>query len=246
MSFTVNSALANVSAASFLGVELAPESIVAAFGVGLATRTEVAGGLPLPTELAGTTVEVKDSAGTPRRAALFFVAPGQVNYQMPPMTAPGDATVTIRSGDGKVSTGTARIATVAPSLFTANSTGEGVAAAVALRVRSDGSQVFEPVARFDAATGRFVPVPIDLGPPTEQVFLVLYGTGLRNRSALSAVTCKIGGTDAQVLFAGEVAGLVGLDQSNANIPRSLIGRGEVDVVLTVDGKEANRVRISVN
>jgi uncharacterized protein (TIGR03437 family) len=36
-----------------------------------------------------------------------------------------------------------------------------------------------------------------------------------------------------------------VDQVNARIPRSLIGRGEVEVVLTVDRKEANRVRISV-
>jgi len=38
-----------------------------------------------------------------------------------------------------------------PGLFTANVSGQGVAAAVALRVKAGGSQVFEPVARFDAA-----------------------------------------------------------------------------------------------
>jgi len=36
-----------------------------------------------------------------------------------------------------------------------------------------------------------------------------------------------------------------LGQVNARLPRSLIGRGEVEVVLTVDGKAANTVRISI-
>jgi hypothetical protein len=45
------------------GAELASESIVAAFGAGLATATQVATSLPLPTTLAGTTVKVRDNAG---------------------------------------------------------------------------------------------------------------------------------------------------------------------------------------
>jgi len=245
LSFNVTASVSSISAASFSGAELAADSIVAAFGSELATQTLAAPVLPLPTTLAGTTVRVRDSAGMERLAPLFFVSPGQVNYLMPVGTAPGAATVTITSGSGKLSLGSVRIATVAPGLFAANANGQGVAAAVALRVRGDGTQSYEPVARFDAATGRFVPVPIDLGPATDQVFLILYGTGFRKPSALSAMTCRIGGTNAAVLFAGGVEGLVGLDQSNALIPRSLIGRGEVDVVLMVDGKAANTVRIGI-
>src|SRR5437867_448707 len=45
-----------VSAASYApNAPMAPESIVAGFGVGLATRLEVVTSLPLPTNLAGTT-----------------------------------------------------------------------------------------------------------------------------------------------------------------------------------------------
>ncbi|MGH9835869.1 MAG: YCF48-related protein, partial [Blastocatellia bacterium] len=246
--------LASVSAASFLGAELAAESIVAAFGQNLATTTQVAPGVPLPTELAGTTVKVRDSAGVTRLAGvwnaasverpagLFFVAPTQVNYQIPPGTAAGAATVTITSGAGAVSAGTVNIASVAPGLFTANASGQGVAAAVVFRRRADGSESFEPVARFDQAQNRFVPVPIDLGPETDQVFLILYGVGFRFRSSLSATTVTIGGVSSEVLFAGDAPGFVGLDQSNVRLSRSLIGRGEVDVVLVVDGKAANAVR----
>jgi uncharacterized protein (TIGR03437 family) len=235
------SAVASVSAASFSGTELASEAIVAAFGAGLATSTATAASIPLPTTLAGTTVTVADSAGVERPAPLFFVSPAQVNYLLPPGTAPGPARVTITSGAGKVSIGTARIAAVAPGLFAANANGQGVAAAVVYRLRADGAESFEPVARFDAAQNRFVAAPIDLGPESDQVFLVLFGSGIRFRSSLSAVTARVGGADMQTLYAGAQGGFAGLDQVNVRLARSLAGRGEVDVSLTVDGKPANTV-----
>jgi uncharacterized protein (TIGR03437 family) len=238
-------AVASVSAASFSGVELAPDSIVAAFGVGLATATQAAISLPLPTTLAGTTVKVLDRTGATRDAPLFFVSPGQVNYLIPAGTAAGPATVTITSGNGAISTGATQIAGVAPGLFSANANGQGVAAGVVLRVR-DGMQIYEPMFEFNQAQNRFVARPISLGPATDLVYLILYGTGFRNRSALPAVTCRIGGVDSNVIFAGAAPGFVGLDQGNVLLPRSLAGRGEVDVVLTADGKAANTVRVAIN
>jgi uncharacterized protein (TIGR03437 family) len=234
-----------VSAASFTGGTLASDSIAAAFGTALATATQAAAGLPLPTTLAGTTVKVSDSLGVERNAPLFFVSPDQANLLIPAGTAVGTANVTVTNSQGATNTGTISIAAVAPGLFTANANGTGVAAAVALRVRADGSQSFEPVSRFDAATNSFVSVPISMGPATDQVFLLLYGTGVRNRSALTAVTATIGGTSSEVSFAGAQPDFVGLDQINVRVPRSLAGRGEVDVVLMADGRTANTVRINI-
>jgi uncharacterized protein (TIGR03437 family) len=237
--------VASASAASFLGDALAAESIVAGFGQNLATAIQPANSLPLPTSLAGTTVRVRDASGVERLSPLFFVSPTQVNFEVPPSTANGAATITITSGDGSISTGIAQIASVAPGLFSANSDGQGVAAAVALRVKANGEQTFEPVARLDQATSRFVTTPIDLGPDTDQVFLVLFGTGTRFRSSLAASSATIGGANAEVLFVGSAGGFVGLDQSNIRLSRSLIGRGEVEVKLTVDGKTSNTVRINI-
>jgi len=238
--------VANVSAASFLGQALASESIVAAFGADLATGVSGAGGLPLPTALLGTTVKVRDGFGAERLAPLFFVAPTQVNYQIPSGTALGVALVTITSGNGVSSFGQTRIENVAPGLMSANGNGQGVAAAVAVRVRANGAQSFEPVARFDAAQGRFVPIPIDLGPASEQVYLILYGTGFRFRNNLADTAVRVGGVGVTTLFAGAAPGFVGLDQINLGpIPRSLIGRGEVEINVTVEGKAANAVRISI-
>lgn len=235
----------SISAASYLGTEVASESIIAAFGESLATRAEAASGLPLPTALAGTFVKVRDSAGLERDASLFFVSPGQVNYLVPAGTQNGLATVTVTSGDGTISAGTLNIATVAPGLFTANANGRGVAAAVLLRVKSDNSQSFELISRFDATQNAYVPIPVDLGPETDRVFILLFGTGIRLRSGLTAVMVRISDTPADLNFAGASGDLAGLDQVNALIPRSLIGRGLVDIVLTVDGKAANTVTMQI-
>jgi uncharacterized protein (TIGR03437 family) len=237
--------VANVSAASFLGNELASESIIAAFGTGLATAVQAAASLPLPTVLAGTQANVRDSLGAEHLAPLFFVAPTQVNYQLPQGTALGTATVTVTSGDGTISTGVINVTTVAPAFFSANADGQGVVAAILFRVKTDGSTFFEPINRFDSTINRFVSIPIDLGPDGEQVFLIAFGTGLRGRSGLAAVNVKIGGADAETLYLGPQGDFVGLDQSNIRIPRSLVGRGDVDVVMTVDGKPANTVKINV-
>ncbi|MEP7340770.1 MAG: hypothetical protein ABI977_23775 [Acidobacteriota bacterium] len=237
--------IASVSAASFAGTELTPEGITAAFGEKLATQTLSANDLPLPTQLAGTTVKVKDSGGMERSAPLFFVAPAQINYLIPSGTALGIATITVTSGDGTVSGGTATIAAVAPGLFTANASGQGVAAAVVLRVKENGAQSYEPVAQFDTAQNRFAPVPIDLGPETDQLFLILYGTGIRFRSSLATTSATIGGAISDVLYAGPVDGYAGLDQVNLHIPRSLAGHGVVNVALIVDGKTANTVTIQI-
>ena len=233
------------SAASYRSARLAPASIVAAFGTGLANATEAATTLPLPTALAGTSVLVKDAAGREVRAPLFFVSPAQINYQLPAEAATGAALITINRSNGAPLSGAARLDRVVPALFSADASGQGLAAALALRVKANGAQSFEPIVRYDALLGRFTALPIDVSNSAEQVFLVLFGTGLRNRSALAAVTGAIGGERAEVLFAGAQGNLIGADQINLRIPPQLAGRGEVGVVVTADGKTTNVVRVAI-
>lgn len=161
--------VATVSAASFAGPALSPNSIASAFGADLATAIEAATTLPLPTTLAGTTAVILDSQGLQHAVRLFFAAPTQVNFLMPnsPISA-GPATLAITNSRGEVSLGALQVVTVAPALFAANANGQGVAAAVVLRVK--------------------------------------------------------------------------LDQINARLPRSLTGRGELDIVVTVNERTTNTVR----
>jgi uncharacterized protein (TIGR03437 family) len=231
---TINPAIAFVSAASYQP-EVAPESIVAAFGEGLAPRTQAASGLPLPTELAGTQVRLRDSQGVERLAPLFFVSPGQINLQIPAGMATGVATATLSNG----LIGTLAIAPVAPSLFTANADGRGVPAAVLLRVRN-GVQSFEPVARLEG--NRFVPAPLLINSADEQLFLVLFGTGMRigDRGIVT-----IGGLTVRATYSGPATGLAGVDQVNVPLPIELRGRGDLDVVVQVGRMDTNTVRIFV-
>jgi uncharacterized protein (TIGR03437 family) len=238
-------AIANVSAADYSGPALAAESIAAAFGTELATTTEEAKELPLPTTLGGTTVKVKDSKDVERPSPLFFVAPQQVNYLIPPGTAEGIATVTITSANGVASAGLIQVTKTSPGLFSADSSGRGLAAAYVVRVKPDGTQINEPVVRFDPATNKFIAVPIDLSPESEQVFLVMFGTGIRNRDSLADVKAVIGGVDCPVEYAGAQGTFVGLDQINVRLLRSLAGRGEAEVDLKVHDQMANKTKINI-
>src|SRR5262245_1127670 len=247
-------AVTTVSAASFEATAVAPEAIVAAFGTLLATATHVATTIPLPTTLAGTTVKVRDSAGAERAAPLFFVSPSQVNYQIPADTVVGAATVTVQSGDGTVSQGAVQVNAVGPAIFTANQDGQGVPAGWLLRQKSDGTQSFEPLFRFNPLTGRQTTRPIDLGPEGERVFLVLSLSGIRRANdpnndgnVNETVHLVFGGDEIVPLFAGRQPGLVGLDQiKSAEIPRSLIGRGRMNLAATATGFGAsNPVEIEI-
>jgi uncharacterized protein (TIGR03437 family) len=139
--------------------------------------------------------------------------------------------------------GVVEITRTEPGLFSADGRGQGLPAAVIQRVKLDGAITTEPVARYDEEQQRFVAAPIDLGPETDQVFLVLFGTGFRSHER--GVECTIGGVNAEVLFAGPQGVFTGLDQANVRLPRTLIGRGEVELVMTVDGRTANTLKIEI-
>jgi uncharacterized protein (TIGR03437 family) len=239
------SAAVPLSAASFNGVQFAPESIIALFGPNLAPDAEAASTIPLPTALQGTSVKVTDRNQVERLAPLFFVSPNQINLLLPPGTASGAAKFTVTPQVGEPLTCIAQIEAAAPALFTANATGQGLAAAVALHIKADGTQSYSAVSQFDAFLQRLVPVPLDLGAEGDQTFLLLFGTGLRGASALSAVKVWLGGGAVQPTFIGAQGDLAGLDQLNVPLPRSLAGRGVIEIRLTVDGLIANTVTVSV-
>jgi cytochrome c peroxidase len=233
-------AAASVSAASFAQGLVAPESLVSTFGEALA-GFEAYASFPLPTVLGGASVVVRDSTGAERLAPLLYASPKQINYEVPQGIAPGEAKLTVLRGGIAVAEGTLQIAEVAPSLFAANASGAGPAAAFAVHVAPGGAQTSEPVAVFDAEADEFVLSPIDLGPEGDEVFLTLYGTGIRNGDALEVT---VGGVPVEITFSGAHRDFVGLDQVNVKIPRSLAGRGEAAIRLKVNGAAANVVRVS--
>ena len=237
--------LTSVSAASYAAGALAPESIATLSGTSLASAAATASTTPLPTTLGGVQVEIRDATGVSRNAPLFYVSPTQINYQIPAGTSAGTATVIVLSNGSTTGQGTVPVEQVSPGLFAANQNGQGVASAVLVRYKADGMQTVESVLQLNQSTNQYDAVPISIGDASDELFLMLFGTGFRNRSSQSAVTAAIGGTNAEVTYAGAQGTFTGLDQANVRIPSSLAGGGSVNVVLTVDGKNTNPVTINI-
>ncbi|HQR33744.1 MAG TPA: Ig-like domain-containing protein [Blastocatellia bacterium] len=248
-----NTPVTTVSAAAFEQVPVAPDSIVTAFGTQLASSIVIANdadpntpGIQLPTDLAGTTVEVNG-----RKAGLFFVSPTQINYMMPAATESGTANVVVKFGQ-TISNGTVMVSRVAPGIFTANSNGRGVPAATVLRVKQDGTQRYESLYQFNQQALGYITKPIDV-PSGDLVVLVLFLTGIRNAADVNndgdlkeSIKVLIGGVEATVLGASRQPDFVGLDQINAVIPTSLVGRGIVDVsVIGLGYNASNVVKIEI-
>ncbi len=229
-----------VNGASFkANAPVAPDSIASVFGSNLATQTEVAPP-PLGDNVAGTTVSVTGSDGVSRPANIFFVSPAQVNVLVPSGTPAGAAQASVISANGSVSSSLFEVTAIAPGIFTANA--QGLAAAVVLRVHSDGSQTLENVAQ--TIGNQIVPVPISLDPSTDKVYLELYGTGLRG-AAQSQVSVTVGPLALTPVFAGAQPSFAGLDQVNVLLPYSLKGMGNVPVVVTAAGHAANMVNVTI-
>jgi uncharacterized protein (TIGR03437 family) len=71
-------------------------------------------------------------------------------------------------------------------------------------------------------------------------------TGLkRGKGLVLALIVAVGGEYADVSYAGAAPGFAGVDQANVLLPRSLAGKGEVNILLTADNRSANAATISV-
>jgi len=226
--------IVGMEAGSARPMHAAPDSIAYAGGCANSLAVGEFAGDPAnpPTQLGGTTVKVTDAAGVDRMAAIVSVSATQAQFIVPPQTGNGLATVTITSGAGGISTAPLQIATVEPILYWVAcypwcSAPQGYL----VRVRN-GVETVEP---FIDKNNFFI--PIDLGPPTDQVYLVMLGTGLRHYSSLAGVRADVGGVSATIQSIGPQSEIAGLDQVKVLLPREMVGASDgVYVYLTVDGK----------
>jgi uncharacterized protein (TIGR03437 family) len=209
--------VAVTSAASYLRLPLAAESIASVWGADLPAGP-------------GTSVSVTDSSGTSRVAQVFYLSASQVNFLVPAGTVAGAATVSVSTPAGATATAPAQIASISPGIFQLNS--GALAAANVVRVMPHQSQSVEPVFQ-----------PIDIDPASGAVYLSLFGTGVRKAHTV-AVT--VGGQTIPVVYVGAQGTFAGLDQINIGpLPPSLAGRGRVNIVLTADGQTAAPVQVVV-
>jgi uncharacterized protein (TIGR03437 family) len=150
----------------------------------------------------------------------------------------------VQTGLGSTLNFFAKVADIAPGLFTANGDGRGVVAASAIRVIAGSTlQVPVPVFRCGDTPGSCASVPIQLGLDTP-TYVALYGTGIRG-SQPGSVAVLIDGASVPVLYAWPQLEYDGLDQINIALPLTLRGAGEVDVVVQAGGLLSNTARIQI-
>ncbi len=190
---------------------IAPGAIVTIFGTELASDTQVASEVPLPTMLGETSVTFN---GIP--AALFFVSGTQINAQVPFELVSGAGVVTVQvTRGGETSTAQpVAIAAVSPGIFTQNQQGTGAGAIL-------HAADFQPVTESNPAQpGEFLLIfCTGLGPVLPEVPSgnVAPGTEPLART-VSPPLVNIGGIPAEVVCSGLAPGFVGLYQVNVEGP----------------------------
>lgn len=221
--------------ASFSDGTATAGTILSLFGSNLATATQSAQSLPLPTLMAGAQVKVNGNA-----APLFYVSPTQINFQLPTEVTGASVTITpsLNSLDGPPVT-VPLVASV-PGLFSLTSDGAGPGAIL----KPDFTVVSSsnPAARgsvvliYGTGFGATAPtVPSGQPAPGDP-------PGLAKLVATPSVS--IGGQSAQILFAGFAPGFVGLFQINAVVPATVTA-GNAPVVVTIGSATSNTVTMAV-
>jgi uncharacterized protein (TIGR03437 family) len=222
-------------------VVLSPGTVAtvnAAYGTYSIAPNALASAYASPPVSGSPTLTVTDSAGTARNAQVYSSTSNVVNFIVPSGTTPGNATVAVRGG----LSGTALVGPTAPALFTANQTGQGPAAGEVITTHADGSQSLVLTFTCDSSGQNCASAPIGFGGASNQLTLVLYGTGIRGYS--SSVVANIANLNLPVAYAGAQPTYAGLDQVNIALPSSLAGLGQVVVTVTVDGQATNMVQIA--
>ena len=196
-----------------------------------------------------TTVIFTDRRGNVHQGEIFFSVPSQTNVYVRDNVATGPAQVEVRSGPGEVTITEITLAWIAPGLFAANANGQGVPAAVLVRVFPGGGQTYLPLFALSAQSGKYIPIPIEVRT-TDKVFLILFGTGISNNPNLEDVKVFVGGASVPVYYAGpqgpaNMPGTFkGLDQINALLPPTLPS-GALTVYAIVGKIKTNELTIQI-
>jgi uncharacterized protein (TIGR03437 family) len=223
-----------VNAASFSRAPaiVSPGSLISVFGSNLAAETRVALAAPLPTRLSATRLEINGIA-----APLLMVSPSQVNAQVPFEVSGNTATLMVDNGASRSAPISLTLAPSAPGIFTLQS-GTGPAAALhsgdySLVTASSPATAGEAVAIYCTGLGAVWPA-VQTGHAAPSG---------RPATALGTPQVVIGGTPAEVLFAGLAPGFVGLYQVNVRVPGGLPA-GAASLLL-LSGLPSNTATLSI-
>ncbi|HYL76136.1 MAG TPA: hypothetical protein VEU96_18145 [Bryobacteraceae bacterium] len=221
-----------VNGASFAGqAPLAPGSLISIFGTNLAQGQASASTLPLPTNLAGSSIVMGG-----QQVPLVFASSGQVNAMVPYGLGVNTSQQVILSRGNSISVPQAvTLAPAAPGIFQIPGSTQGI-----IVVGADVVDATHPV----QAGGAVVIYCTGLGEVTPAVQTGSPASMTQLSYANAPVSVTIGGVTANVLFAGLTPGFVGLYQVNAVVPAVTPG-SQVPVVVTAAGQQSKPVTIVV-
>lgn len=176
------------------------------------------------------------------QAALLFVGPNQVNFQVPPGIGPGNSIAAqLTRPDGSTLLSTVSIAAIAPGIFSVLQNGQGQAAVL----NQDNSPNFgtNPAARGSViqifATGAGLTTPVLAAGEAAP------GGGSPLIFTQVTPTVTIGSKNAEVTFSGLAPGFVGLWQINARIPADVTPGLALPLVVSAGGLTSNVVTVAV-
>ena len=227
-----------VNAASFSGGPVAPGEIISIYGSGLGppvgVGAELDGSGRVSTEVADVVVQID---GLP--APLFFVREDQINAQVPYTVVPGSGILTV-TYEGRRSVGmTVAIAEAAPGVFAHQ--GDSDRAIVVnpsdgtLNSPSNPSKRGGVVVFYATGEGQTDPPSVD-GQRAGSPFPV----------PRLPVSVRIGGAEADILFAGSAPGFTGLMQVNVQVPSQAVTGSAVPLELAVGSIAAPTVTLSLS
>ena len=171
---------------------------------------------------------------------MFALTAGQINAQVPDIPASGSVHVSVKTNCAQVGQRTSRfvpvpVAGAAPEFFFFVGSVDGVNPVAAVnftRGSNVGMPGLLPGALFEPARPGDVLVlfATGLGPTNPAFEPGQIATGIAN--VIAPVTVRVGGTEAQVTFAGLAPGFAGLNQINLVVPATTPA-GNIPVTITV-------------
>jgi len=215
---------------------LSPGSIASIYGSNFGTTTAVGqlGFLSnaLPTSLNGVSVMVN---GSP--APLYFISPGQINFQVPWSTTAGSsgtAAITVVVNGGASNPVQVPLQTAAPGLYVSDTSAIVQNQDYSLNDAGHPAAAGSTIIAYLTGSGPVSPAVADGTPTPNSPFTYI----------TASTSARIGSADATVAFAGLSPGFVGLVQFNIVVPAGLAS-GTYPLTVTIDGQTSNPGNIVV-
>ncbi len=230
---TLNAA---VNAANF-SPSVAPGSLASAFGAFPFANPAGASSFPIPTVLAGLSLQFTGAPPSP----LFYANGTQVNLQVPWELAGLTQAALTPAVNGQTGQSLAvNLVAYAPAIFSVNSSGTGQGAIL--------DQNYHLVDSTHPAIPGVTVLQIfctGLGSVTNQPATGAPSPSNPPATTTTVPTVTIGATPAHVEFSGLAPGFVGLYQVNALVPSGAPSGNSVPVSLSIGGVTSNAVTIAV-